>query len=213
MSSNLFSFCSHQTVDNIVVYIWVLGVFISVWVILAVFVNVSYSPSITTTALSRISFEKIENVLIFFSTMLILCLITLNLLVIRSHVPVSINSYNQEDVGSGSIGVVARQWYWVYSNFGNEGEDSSIDCFITKLVDCVDNALNLKFGHTYNLNITSADVLHAFSLPAAQLKVDATPGRINSIYLLANIPGRHLGYCSEFCGAQHSYMPIVINVI
>nr|YP_004891189.1 cytochrome c oxidase subunit II [Polylabris halichoeres]AEB55016.1 cytochrome c oxidase subunit II [Polylabris halichoeres] len=212
MSSNLFSFCSHLTIDNLVIYMWVLSIFISVWTTSAISVNFFFNPRVSMTSMSRVIFDKVEFFLIILSSFLILVLVVLNLFVIRSHVPVLVNNYDQSLNSGESIGVVGRQWYWVYNIFYSDDE-FGWDSFITKLVDCVDNGLSLKSGNTYNLNITSADVLHSFSIPAAQMKIDAVPGRINSVYLLANVPGRHVGYCSEFCGAGHSYMPIVVNVV
>nr|YP_010536418.1 cytochrome c oxidase subunit II [Hexostoma thynni]UYC28896.1 cytochrome c oxidase subunit II [Hexostoma thynni] len=213
MTSNLFSFCSSPISDILIVYIWCLSVFISVWVCLSLVINAFGSGEIGFRSFSRVSFDKVESILIFLFSVLIVLLIGINLIIIRSHVPwyYSVESYQGV---KGSIGVVGRQWYWVYNLLSDHqsGENTyGVDSYITGLVDCVDNALNLSVHRVYSLNITSADVLHSFALPAAQLKVDAVPGRINNVYLLTNVYGRHVGYCSEFCGAGHSYMPIVIN--
>nr|YP_005351109.1 cytochrome c oxidase subunit II [Pseudochauhanea macrorchis]AEO93258.1 cytochrome c oxidase subunit II [Pseudochauhanea macrorchis] len=210
MTSNLYTFSSQPTLDNLVIYTWCLSIFISVWVISALIVNFYFNSETSFRSFWRVSFDGIESFLIVLSSILIITIITLNLIVVRSHSPWYYNSDSQ-NVIENSIAIVGRQWYWVYNLLQSDVENS-FDSYITSLVDCVDNALNLKTNKIYSLNITSADVLHSFALPSAQIKSDAVPGRINNIYLLTNVPGRHVGYCSEFCGAGHSYMPIVVNV-
>jgi cytochrome c oxidase subunit 2 len=59
--------------------------------------------------------------------------------------------------------------------------------------------------------ITAADVLHSWAVPSLGVKVDGTPGRLNQTSFLINRPGLFYGQCSEICGANHSFMPIVIE--
>jgi cytochrome c oxidase subunit 2 len=61
--------------------------------------------------------------------------------------------------------------------------------------------------------ITSADVLHSWSVPSLGIKVDAVPGRINQFVFEIKYPGRYFGQCSELCGSMHSFMPIVLKVV
>nr|AYE40120.1 cytochrome c oxidase subunit 2 [Eudiplozoon sp. DZ-2018] len=209
MTSNLYSFSSYPVMDLIVVYIWWLGILIFLWVLTSVIINIFFSPCVGCFSLSRLGFDSVEYYLILIFSGFILLLIFLNLLIMRSHNP---SRGKHFDGFRGVISVVGRQWYWVYSFLGS-GISESIDSYYACFVDCVDNGINLLGGGVYGLNITSADVLHSFSLPSANLKIDAVPGRINSVYLFAGVLGRHLGYCSEFCGAGHGYMPIVLNVL
>nr|YP_010155317.1 cytochrome c oxidase subunit II [Heterobothrium okamotoi]QQX28231.1 cytochrome c oxidase subunit II [Heterobothrium okamotoi] len=209
MTGNLYSFCSHTILDSLIIYSSCLSVFISVWTIGAIITNNYYSPKVVTSVFSRKSFDSVESALIGASSVLITLLIGLNLMTIRSHTPWQYNPGSFNGL-TNSIDIIGRQWYWVYDASYNNNE--SVDSYISSVVDCADNGLNLKLGGVYGLNITSADVLHSFALPAANLKVDAVPGRINNVFLSANVGGRHVGYCSEFCGAGHSYMPIVVNV-
>lgn len=80
-------------------------------------------------------------------------------------------------------------------------------------IDSVDKPLRLSVDHCHELIVTSADVIHSFSLPAFSVKVDAVPGRINQYYFFPDRVGSFVGYCSELCGAGHAYMPIVAEVV
>ncbi|VDM05593.1 unnamed protein product [Schistocephalus solidus] len=77
----------------------------------------------------------------------------------------------------------------------------------------VDKPLPLRYGVVYRLLVTSEDVIHSFSVPSLQIKMDAIPGRINSVFFVPDRYGSFVGYCSELCGVGHGYMPIVIEVI
>jgi len=61
--------------------------------------------------------------------------------------------------------------------------------------------------------VTAADVLHAFAVPSLGVKVDAVPGRLNQTSFFLKRPGVFYGQCSELCGANHSFMPIVIEAV
>lgn len=85
--------------------------------------------------------------------------------------------------------------------------------FGTKRLLEVDNRLILPTNMTIRFLITSADVLHAFAMPELGFKVDAVPGRINQILVFINRPGIFYGQCSELCGTNHAFMPIVIQSV
>lgn len=111
----------------------------------------------------------------------------------------------------------AHQWYWRYELPYNE---MAFDSYIVPLRDLnegmyrlleVDNRVTLPYEVNTNIITTSADVLHAFALPSIGLKIDAVPGRLNRINIFINFPGIYYGQCSEICGANHSFMPIVIE--
>lgn len=113
----------------------------------------------------------------------------------------------------------AHQWYWSYEiPFRNNGFDS----YILPLNDSrvgmyrlleVDNRVTIPFNVNTNVITTSADVLHAFAIPSIGLKIDAVPGRLNSINMFINHPGIYYGQCSEICGANHSFIPIVVEAV
>jgi heme/copper-type cytochrome/quinol oxidase subunit 2 len=61
------------------------------------------------------------------------------------------------------------------------------------------------------LVVTSDDLLHSFTIPTISVKIDAIPARLNARILVIVIPGLYYGQCSELCGVNHSFMPIVIE--
>nr|YP_010514542.1 cytochrome c oxidase subunit II [Diplodiscus mehrai]UXL86273.1 cytochrome c oxidase subunit 2 [Diplodiscus mehrai] len=111
---------------------------------------------------------------------------------------------------SDIVKVVGRQWYWSYETTSN---GDTFDSYMTDFVNSVDKPLQLVVNVPYRLLITSADVIHSFSVPECNLKVDGIPGRVNQIYFYSERMGVFVGYCSELCGAGHAYMPIVLEVV
>nr|AYN73188.1 cytochrome c oxidase subunit 2 [Marellia remipes] len=117
-----------------------------------------------------------------------------------------------------TIKTIGRQWYWSYeySDFMNiefdtymmNEEDLEIDGF--RLLD-VDNRTILPMNTEVRILTSASDVLHAWTVPALGVKIDATPGRLNQGMFTINRPGLFFGQCSEICGANHSFMPIVIE--
>jgi len=116
-----------------------------------------------------------------------------------------------------TVKIVGHQWYWSYeyTDFLNIQFDSFIKPFnnsniITRLLD-VDNRLILPFNTQIRSLVTAADVLHAWTIPRLGIKTDAVPGRLNQLNFFINRPGLYFGQCSEICGANHSFIPIVIE--
>lgn len=115
---------------------------------------------------------------------------------------------------------IGHQWYWSYeySDFKNIEFDSYIipteeletDGF--RLLD-VDNRIILPTNAQVRVIVTAADVLHSWTVPSLGVKVDATPGRLNQTNLFINRSGLYYGQCSEICGANHRFMPIVLEGI
>nr|QVT11020.1 cytochrome c oxidase subunit II [Muscidifurax similadanacus] len=115
-----------------------------------------------------------------------------------------------------SIKVIGHQWYWSYEY--NDFKSISFDSFMLKnnnlnefrLLD-VDNRMILPNNLQIRMLITSEDVIHSFTIPTMGIKVDAIPGRINQTSLFLIRPGIYYGQCSEICGINHSFMPIVLE--
>jgi len=61
--------------------------------------------------------------------------------------------------------------------------------------------------------ITSADVIHSWTIPTLGIKADAIPGRLNSLIRITPFSGVYYGQCREICGSNHSYMPIVLEFV
>nr|YP_009859741.1 cytochrome c oxidase subunit II [Antodynerus aff. limbatus YN]QKK69222.1 cytochrome c oxidase subunit II [Antodynerus aff. limbatus GX]QKK69235.1 cytochrome c oxidase subunit II [Antodynerus aff. limbatus XZ]QKK69248.1 cytochrome c oxidase subunit II [Antodynerus aff. limbatus YN] len=118
-----------------------------------------------------------------------------------------------------SVKIIGHQWYWQYemSDYMNiefesfmQNLDSTSPLWIARLMD-VDNRLILPINSSIRLLFTSDDVIHSWTIPSLGIKMDATPGRINQALMLMNRPGIFFGQCSEICGANHSFMPIMIE--
>lgn len=130
--------------------------------------------------------------------------------------------YLTDEINRPSLTVktVGHQWYWryEYSDFTNIEFDSYIlpaeelKTGEFRLLE-VDNRLVIPINLEVRILITAADVIHSWAIPRIGIKVDAIPGRLNQLGFTARRPGVFYGQCSEICGANHSFMPIAIEVI
>nr|YP_009332323.1 cytochrome c oxidase subunit II [Eudocima phalonia]API67803.1 cytochrome c oxidase subunit II [Eudocima phalonia] len=115
---------------------------------------------------------------------------------------------------------IGHQWYWSYeySDFHNIEFDSymipsnDLNNNGFRLLD-VDNRIVLPMNNQIRIMVTATDVIHSWTVPSLGVKVDANPGRLNQTNFFINRPGIFFGQCSEICGANHSFMPIVIESI
>nr|YP_009136549.1 cytochrome c oxidase subunit 2 [Gnathostomula armata]AKD00024.1 cytochrome c oxidase subunit 2 [Gnathostomula armata] len=114
---------------------------------------------------------------------------------------------------------VGHQWYWSYEypqffvNFDSYMLNSlDINEFSYRLLD-VDNRVVLPSLTPLSVTSTSEDVLHCWTMPSWALKLDSIPGKMNQVKLVLSKNGISYGQCSEICGANHSFMPIVVEVI
>nr|YP_009501985.1 cytochrome c oxidase subunit 2 [Trioza anthrisci]AWU49066.1 cytochrome c oxidase subunit 2 [Trioza anthrisci] len=114
-----------------------------------------------------------------------------------------------------TIKILGHQWYWSYeyNDFNLIEFDSYLAPSATFRLLEVDNSTPIPLNCQIRLITSSYDVLHSWTIPAMGLKMDATPGRLNQISLFSNRTGSFFGQCSEICGANHSFMPIVVDVI
>nr|YP_009003771.1 cytochrome c oxidase subunit II [Thitarodes pui]AHH81823.1 cytochrome c oxidase subunit II [Thitarodes pui] len=119
-----------------------------------------------------------------------------------------------------TLKTIGHQWYWSYeySDF-NKIEFNSYMTPMNelklnefRLLD-VDNRIILPMNTQIRILITATDVIHSWTIPSLGVKIDATPGRLNQSNFFLNRPGLFYGQCSEICGANHSFMPIVIESI
>lgn len=118
-----------------------------------------------------------------------------------------------------TLKILGHQWYWryEYSDFKNLEFDSFIinnlrQKNIFRLLD-VDNRVILPYKINIRGLISSVDVIHSWTLPSLGVKVDAIPGRMNHIYINFERLGLYFGQCSEICGLNHSFIPIVVERI
>nr|BCD52212.1 cytochrome c oxidase subunit II [Strongyloides procyonis] len=117
-----------------------------------------------------------------------------------------------------TIKVVGHQWYWSYeySDIGIEFDSymKSLDSLLIgepRLLE-VDNRCIIPFGTNIRFCITSADVIHSWALPSFAIKLDAVSGILSTVTYNFPLIGVFYGQCSEICGANHSFMPICVEV-
>nr|UZC54060.1 cytochrome c oxidase subunit II [Nipponoluciola cruciata] len=119
-----------------------------------------------------------------------------------------------------SIKSMGHQWYWSYelSDFKKaEFESYMIPSNEQKLYSFrlleVDNRLVLPVKTQIRMMVSSSDVIRSWTIPSASVKIDATPGRLNQMTFFMNRIGVLFGQCSEICGTNHSFMPIVVESV
>jgi cytochrome c oxidase subunit 2 len=134
------------------------------------------------------------------------------------------------------VKVIGNQWFWSYELLLNLGENESNSIFSAsslvtspRLINFesrlisddditidglrlleVDNSLVLPVNFPIHVYVTSVDVIHSWAVPSLGIKIDAVPGRINSVSFIISRPGEFYGQCSELCGVNHFAMPIRI---
>nr|URH14536.1 cytochrome c oxidase subunit II [Cebus albifrons]URH14640.1 cytochrome c oxidase subunit II [Cebus unicolor]URH14653.1 cytochrome c oxidase subunit II [Cebus unicolor]URH15212.1 cytochrome c oxidase subunit II [Cebus albifrons] len=119
-----------------------------------------------------------------------------------------------------TLKAIGHQWYWSYEY--SDYEDLFFDSYIMptyylqpgefRLLE-VDNRTTLPMEADIRMLISSQDVLHSWTVPSLGVKADAIPGRLNQAMLASMRPGLFYGQCSEICGSNHSFMPIVLEFI
>lgn len=125
-----------------------------------------------------------------------------------------------------TLKVIGHQWYWSYeySDFCEfaKGESLAFDSYMSSNADLtygsfrlleVDNRIILPSKIHIRLLITAADVLHSWAIPSFGIKVDACPGRLSQASLFLKRNGVYYGQCSEICGVNHGFMPIVVKSV
>nr|QCS26473.1 cytochrome c oxidase subunit II [Pachyhynobius shangchengensis] len=117
-----------------------------------------------------------------------------------------------------TVKAIGHQWYWSYE-FTNY-ENLMFDSYMTPTQDLlpgqfrlleVDNRMVVPMESPIRMLISAEDVLHSWAVPSMGIKTDAIPGRLNQTTFIASRPGVYYGQCSEICGANHSFMPIVVE--
>jgi cytochrome c oxidase subunit 2 len=134
--------------------------------------------------------------------------------------------YSMDDLVSAefTLKVIGHQWYWTYE-YGDILDEAnprglSFDSYMIEESDLpegafrlleVDNRVVLPIRTHIRVLVTSADVIHSWAVPSLGLKVDACPGRLNQVATYITRPGVFYGQCSEICGVNHGFMPIVVE--
>jgi len=125
-----------------------------------------------------------------------------------------------------TLKIVGHQWYWSYeySDYAtlNGAESLNYDSYMTPTSDLlwgslrtleVDNRVVLPVNTHIRVLVTAADVIHAWAVPSFGMKIDACPGRLTQGSLFIKREGVYYGQCSEICGVNHAFMPIVVRSV
>jgi cytochrome c oxidase subunit 2 len=123
-----------------------------------------------------------------------------------------------------TLKVVGRQWFWAYEYSDyctlKGGESLNFDSYLVPEEDLsegelrlleVDNRVSLPVKTHIRILVTAGDVLHSWCVPSFGIKVDACPGRLNQTSIFIQREGLFFGQCSEICGVNHGFMPIVVE--
>jgi cytochrome c oxidase subunit II len=120
-----------------------------------------------------------------------------------------------------TLKVTASQWHWNYGYPKSEG-GFSFDSFIVADKDLkpdqprlitADHPMVVPIDKVIEIDVTSQDVIHSFSVPSFGVKIDAIPGRLNKYWFKAAHEGIYYGQCSNICGIDHAFMPINVRVL
>ena len=122
-----------------------------------------------------------------------------------------------------TIKVTGNQWFWSYEY---TDEEFGFDSFLLardeleshgyapdEYLLATDSPVVVPVNKNVVLQITGADVIHSWTIPAFAVKLDAVPGRLQETWFNANKEGVYFGQCSELCGKDHAYMPITVKVV
>ncbi|SDN47947.1 cytochrome c oxidase subunit 2 [Lutimaribacter pacificus] len=133
--------------------------------------------------------------------------------------------FKQQEIPEGDIyiKVTGYQWYWGYEYTDHEFGFESFLLARDELEEngysqdeyllATDTAVVVPVGKTVVMDVTAADVIHSWTIPAFGVKQDAVPGRIAQLWFSAEKEGVYFGQCSELCGKDHAYMPITVKVV
>lgn len=113
-----------------------------------------------------------------------------------------------------TIKVSGHQWYWSYEYTSLNIAETENFIEASKVLRLLKTRelLHLPVNMLIRTLVTSADVIHSWTIPSIGTKVDALPGRLNQIFLFSKRVGLFTGQCSEICGTNHSFMPILASV-
>lgn len=130
--------------------------------------------------------------------------------------------YAQADIPKPDLVIKAtgHQWNWSYEYVADKFEFTSVlmpeaEANAKKLPWLLetDNRLVVPAGKVVKLQVTGADVIHAWAIPAFGVQMDAVPGRLNETWFKVDKPGIYYGQCFQICGKDHGYMPIAVEVV
>nr|YP_010397632.1 cytochrome c oxidase subunit II [Brevibora cheeya]UQJ78766.1 cytochrome c oxidase subunit II [Brevibora cheeya] len=119
-----------------------------------------------------------------------------------------------------TVKAMGHQWYWSYEY--TDYENLGFDSYMVPTQDLTpggfrlletDHRMVIPKESPIRVLVSAEDVLHSWAVPSLGIKMDAVPGRLNQVAFIASRPGVFYGQCSEICGANHSFMPIVVEAV
>jgi cytochrome c oxidase subunit 2 len=135
----------------------------------------------------------------------------------------AIPGYDPANDPTMTIKATGSQWYWTYEYPDHDGlsfdslmlseSDRAADPSAGPRLLAVDNEMVVPTGTVIHMQVIGADVIHAFTVPAFGVKIDAVPGRLNETWFRVDREGRYYGQCSELCGRDHAFMPISVRAV
>ncbi len=120
-----------------------------------------------------------------------------------------------------TVKAIGNQWYWTYEY--PDHDDFSFDASMLTDLEAAeaglprllgtDNHIVVPVNKTVRLIVTASDVIHSWAMPAFGVKIDAVPGKLNETWFNVEREGIYYGQCSELCGKDHGFMPIMVEVV
>ena len=99
-----------------------------------------------------------------------------------------------------TVQVIGHQWWWELRYVTGEPSRTVVTA----------NELHVPVGEPVRLELTSADVIHSYWVPALNGKMDLNPGTRNVTWIEADTAGVYRGQCTEYCGTQHTNMATIV---
>jgi cytochrome c oxidase subunit 2 len=122
-----------------------------------------------------------------------------------------------------TIKTTGYQWYWGYEYVDHGVDFASFMLQKDELAEygysedeyllATDTAMVVPVNKNVVVQVTAADVIHSWAMPAFGVKQDGVPGRLAELWFNAEEEGIYFGQCSELCGMNHAYMPITVKVV
>ena len=133
--------------------------------------------------------------------------------------------FKQQEIPEADITIKVTGYQW-YRGYEYVDEGVSFESFMLardeleefgysqdEYLLATDTAVVVPVGAIVVMNVTGADVIHSWTIPAFGVKQDAVPGRLAQLWFAAEREGIYFGQCSELCGKDHAYMPITVKVV
>jgi cytochrome c oxidase subunit 2 len=119
-----------------------------------------------------------------------------------------------------TIKATGKQWYWSYAYPDNGNFEFDSLLVLDKDLKpgqprllTADNEIVVPVNKIVRMQVTGAEVIHAFAVPSFGIKIDAIPGRLNETWFKVTKEGMYYGQCSELCGKDHAFMPITVRAV